>query len=327
MEVRLRPSMFEGNDIVDGYSLVPWRHDLLRQHADAKFLSFQHELDSQLFPCLGEREGCRRLMGEISKKSGFLPQATWLVARNDALHDDQSLRDRTQRDQIQRDVVPQTGSVHGLLRAMPGEPDRSTSPDSEAPEPRHDDSIQRSTLGTRPTTAPVAATAVRRYRLPLADAVLDWPAESELPPELPLGVPQSQHGQRTALADRREERRLVSVSGQWASFSKLQPCGTVQGIVDSAGYGGIQNLGIAPGTPRLRARTRATAKVIGGLLARGRSVRNARGHRPKRPCRRALSQAWIPLRQDHLQGRRGRLYLSHTEHLRGRSGRLVSGRQ
>jgi len=34
-----------------------------------------------VFPCLGDAEGCRRLMREIRNKPGFLPEATWLIAR------------------------------------------------------------------------------------------------------------------------------------------------------------------------------------------------------------------------------------------------------
>ena len=42
-------------------------------------LSFRTEIDSNVFPCLGELAGCRRLMGEITQKPGFLPAATWLM--------------------------------------------------------------------------------------------------------------------------------------------------------------------------------------------------------------------------------------------------------
>ena len=31
-------------------------------HAEVKYKSFREELDSNVFPCLGDREGCRRLM-------------------------------------------------------------------------------------------------------------------------------------------------------------------------------------------------------------------------------------------------------------------------
>ena len=42
-------------------------------------MSFRGEIDTNVFPCLGERAGCRRLMTEISQKPGFLAEATWLV--------------------------------------------------------------------------------------------------------------------------------------------------------------------------------------------------------------------------------------------------------
>ena len=61
-----------------GYQLLPWDDNLLDAHATAKYHSFRGELDSTVFPCLGEESGCRRLMGEISGKSGFVPEATWL---------------------------------------------------------------------------------------------------------------------------------------------------------------------------------------------------------------------------------------------------------
>ena len=62
-----------------GYYFVPWSADLLELHADAKYRSFRTELDAHVFPCLGDSQGCRKLMEEISLKEGFLPQATWLV--------------------------------------------------------------------------------------------------------------------------------------------------------------------------------------------------------------------------------------------------------
>lgn len=62
-----------------GYSLVPWHDSLWESHAETKFLSFQHELDAHVFPCLGEREGCRGLMWDISHRWNFVPEATWLI--------------------------------------------------------------------------------------------------------------------------------------------------------------------------------------------------------------------------------------------------------
>ena len=67
--------------VPDGYRLLPWDVALLEPHAQTKYLSFRDELDSNVFPCLGELAGCLRLMGEISSKPGFLPEATWLAAR------------------------------------------------------------------------------------------------------------------------------------------------------------------------------------------------------------------------------------------------------
>jgi GNAT superfamily N-acetyltransferase len=63
-----------------GYRFVPWNEALVDVHARAKFRSFRDEIDAVVFPCLGDLEGCRRLMREIRNKPGFLPQATWLIA-------------------------------------------------------------------------------------------------------------------------------------------------------------------------------------------------------------------------------------------------------
>ena len=52
---------------------------MLDAFAETKYLSFRGEIDSNVFPCLGELAGCRRLMSEIAQKPGFLAEATWLV--------------------------------------------------------------------------------------------------------------------------------------------------------------------------------------------------------------------------------------------------------
>jgi ribosomal protein S18 acetylase RimI-like enzyme len=62
-----------------GYRLVPWQPDLLADHAEVKYQSFRDEIDADVFSCLGELDGCQRLMQEISLKDGFLPEATWLA--------------------------------------------------------------------------------------------------------------------------------------------------------------------------------------------------------------------------------------------------------
>ena len=79
MEVDLCAALPAGPLLPEGYRLVPWRRALLREHAAAKFRSFREEIDANVFPCLGEFNGCMRLMGEISKKPGFLHEATWLA--------------------------------------------------------------------------------------------------------------------------------------------------------------------------------------------------------------------------------------------------------
>jgi ribosomal protein S18 acetylase RimI-like enzyme len=37
-------------------------------------------MDANVFPCLGELDGCRRLMREIVRKPGFLAGTTWLLS-------------------------------------------------------------------------------------------------------------------------------------------------------------------------------------------------------------------------------------------------------
>lgn len=61
------------------YRLVGWNPLLVPDHAKVKYESFRDEIDAQVFPCLGKYEGCRKLMSEIGKKEGFVPEATWLA--------------------------------------------------------------------------------------------------------------------------------------------------------------------------------------------------------------------------------------------------------
>jgi len=65
----------------EDYRFVPWNEAVIDVHSRTKFRAFRDELDAIIFPCLGTLEGCRRLMREIRGKSGFLPAATWLIAR------------------------------------------------------------------------------------------------------------------------------------------------------------------------------------------------------------------------------------------------------
>lgn len=67
-----------------GYRFVAWNDALIDIHGRTKFRSFRDEIDASVFPCLGDLEGCRRLMREIRGKPGFLPDATWLIAHGTA---------------------------------------------------------------------------------------------------------------------------------------------------------------------------------------------------------------------------------------------------
>ena len=70
-----------GPDLPVGFRMVRWNAALIDAHARTKYACFRDEIDAVVFPCLGDLEGCRRLMREISNKAGFSPCATWLVAR------------------------------------------------------------------------------------------------------------------------------------------------------------------------------------------------------------------------------------------------------
>jgi ribosomal protein S18 acetylase RimI-like enzyme len=67
----------------DGYALWPWSEALLHEHAEALYASFHECVDSVVFPSLGDRTGCYYLMMEISRKCGFVPGSTWLLAGPD----------------------------------------------------------------------------------------------------------------------------------------------------------------------------------------------------------------------------------------------------
>lgn len=79
MEIDLRRRRLPSINLPQGYRLVGWSPDQVDNHAEAKYHSFRNEVDSVLFECLGDLNGCRELMEEISLKDGFLPEATWLM--------------------------------------------------------------------------------------------------------------------------------------------------------------------------------------------------------------------------------------------------------
>ena len=79
LEYDLSGPLFEEPPLAEGYELLPWSDDLQAAHAEVKYQSFRFEIDANVFPNLGARDGCRRLMDDIVHRGRFVPQATWLV--------------------------------------------------------------------------------------------------------------------------------------------------------------------------------------------------------------------------------------------------------
>jgi len=79
MEIDLAAAAVDLPPVPPGFDLLPWTDTLLPLHAQVKYRCFRQELDANVFPSLGDRDGCRRLMNDISHRTGFLPQATWLL--------------------------------------------------------------------------------------------------------------------------------------------------------------------------------------------------------------------------------------------------------
>lgn len=83
MEFDLTNSIPDSPAVPLGYELLAYAPELLRDHASAKYQSFRSELDANVFPCLGRRDGCLRLMREITSRAGFVPESTWLCRYRD----------------------------------------------------------------------------------------------------------------------------------------------------------------------------------------------------------------------------------------------------
>lgn len=79
MEIDLTGRQLVPPTLPSSYRLIEWDDALLDSHAEAKYHSFHSEIDANVFPCLGDWDGCHRLMHEIRNKHGFLPGATWLM--------------------------------------------------------------------------------------------------------------------------------------------------------------------------------------------------------------------------------------------------------
>jgi ribosomal protein S18 acetylase RimI-like enzyme len=111
MEVDLARVDFSDCRLPPKYRFVSWDPSLLATHAETKCQSFRQEIDANVFPCLGDYDGCYRLMNEISRKDGFLPQATWLLAY--VPHDDGI--DPGSRRLYDPDGVTFCGTVQGVV--------------------------------------------------------------------------------------------------------------------------------------------------------------------------------------------------------------------
>lgn len=81
MDIGLEGVEEKQTDIRDGFLLLPWSPELLRDHAKVKWECFHNEIDANVFPCLGRKEGCLHLMKDIAARSNFIPDATWLAVK------------------------------------------------------------------------------------------------------------------------------------------------------------------------------------------------------------------------------------------------------
>ena len=103
----------------EGYSWLPWDEAYLELHAEVKFHSFYEEIDSVVFPSLSTRTGCTYLMREISRKSGFRSEATWLLAFGDSYCGTvQGVRERNGMGAIQNLGIVPSHRGRGLGRAL-----------------------------------------------------------------------------------------------------------------------------------------------------------------------------------------------------------------
>jgi len=86
MEIDLAQLPAELPALPPGYLWLAWHPSLLQRHAAVKYHSFHDELDSRVFPCLGDYQGCQRLMQEIARQDTFLASATWLITQDAEIH-------------------------------------------------------------------------------------------------------------------------------------------------------------------------------------------------------------------------------------------------
>lgn len=83
MDVDLRTREFEQPQTTEPFLFETWAEGGLRDHAWVKWQSFQNEIDATVFPCLSSHKGCIKLMQDITRRGNFVPEATWLLTRED----------------------------------------------------------------------------------------------------------------------------------------------------------------------------------------------------------------------------------------------------
>lgn len=79
MEIDLYKARLEDIELPSGYRWCPWELTTVDRHAIVKYHSFRSEMDAKVFPCLGDYDGCHKLMTDISRQRNFLATGTWLI--------------------------------------------------------------------------------------------------------------------------------------------------------------------------------------------------------------------------------------------------------
>jgi GNAT superfamily N-acetyltransferase len=117
MEVDLRD--LPAPEPVAGFRWGAWKPELLDAHAEVLFASFHLEIDADIFPSFKDRTGCAGLMTEISRRSDFIAEATWLLlGPNGPVGSIQSLRERGGIGSIQNVGVAPRWRGRGLGAAL-----------------------------------------------------------------------------------------------------------------------------------------------------------------------------------------------------------------
>jgi ribosomal protein S18 acetylase RimI-like enzyme len=119
MEIDLQEALPAVPALPPGYAWVAWEDRLWEQHAEVKYQCFIEQIDSVVFSSLASRDGCRRLMREITSRSGFKPEATWLIACGPSYCATiQGVRERTGMGAIQNVGVTASHRGRGLGSAL-----------------------------------------------------------------------------------------------------------------------------------------------------------------------------------------------------------------